>query len=268
MAWPTEVGAAQLTLTWTDNSDNEDGFYIERKTGTGGAYARIGQVGANVTTYVDSSGLASTTTYCYQVQAFNTFGNSTYSNEACATTPQSFSLAVVKAGTGNGTVTSTPAGITCGTSCSASYDSGTSVTLSATAASSSTFTGWSGGGCSGAGSCTLTLTTTRTVTATFTPSSPLTLTSLSADRSSPQPPGTTITFTATATGGTAPYQYKWWVYNGTWSMVQNWSTSNTYAWTPTTPNANYRIEVWVRSAGNTVDSYTEAYGDISFAVGP
>ena len=37
----TELSAAQLTLGWTDNSNNEDGFRIERKTGTAGTYVPI-----------------------------------------------------------------------------------------------------------------------------------------------------------------------------------------------------------------------------------
>jgi hypothetical protein len=54
-----------------------------------------------------------------------------------------------------GTVTSTPAGILCGTACSATYVSGTAVTLTATPAIGSTFTRWSGGGCAGTAACTL-----------------------------------------------------------------------------------------------------------------
>ena len=166
IAWPIESDAAQLTLTWTDNSTNEDGFKIERKIGTTGTYAQIAVTGASVTSYTDSN-VADGTTYCYRLLAFNTAGDSAYSNEACGTTPQAFALAVVRAGTGSGTVTSTPAGITCGTSCSASYASGTAVALTATPAAGSSFTGWSGGGCTGTGSCTVTLTAATTVTATF-----------------------------------------------------------------------------------------------------
>ena len=77
------------------------------------------------------------------------------------------SLTVVREGTGNGTVTSSPAGIDCGTTCSASYDSGTAVTLTATPASGSTFEGWTGGGCAGTGPCTVTLTAGTTVFARF-----------------------------------------------------------------------------------------------------
>ncbi len=263
MAWPAE--AAQLSLTWMDNSNNEDGFTVERKTGTGGMYAQIGTVGPNVASYVDS-GLAAGTTYCYRVLAFNAFGNSAYSNEACSTAPQNFSLAVVRAGTGNGTVTSAPAGITCGTSCSASYNSGTSVTLSAAAAAGSTFTGWSGGGCSGTSSCTLALTATTTVIATFNTAAPLTLTSLTPNLTAPRAPGTTITFTATASGGTAPYQSKWWLGDGTtWSVVQNWATGMTFAWTPTTPNPNYQFAIQIRSAGSTTDNVPAA-GSMPFAI--
>ena len=89
---------------------------------------------------------------------------------------ETFPLTVTKAGTGNGSVISTPAGITCGTTCSASFDLNTSVTLTATPAAHSAFTGWSGD-CTGTGTCTVTMTQARNVTATFTALSfPLTLT--------------------------------------------------------------------------------------------
>ncbi|MDQ1509359.1 MAG: trimeric autotransporter adhesin, partial [Actinomycetota bacterium] len=65
-------------------------------------------------------------------------------------------------------VTSVPAGIDCGVTCSASFNSGTSITLTAAPAAGSSFGGWSGGGCSGTGTCTVTLNTNTTVTATFT----------------------------------------------------------------------------------------------------
>jgi hypothetical protein len=71
--------------------------------------------------------------------------------------------------TGNGTVASSPAGISCGATCSATFNPGTSVTLTATAAAGSVFTGWSGGGCSGTSACTLTLTTATAVSAAFAP---------------------------------------------------------------------------------------------------
>ena len=82
-------------------------------------------------------------------------------------TVSSFPLTVVKAGTGSGTVTSSPAGIDCGSTCSVSFPKGTGVTLTATAATGSTFTGWSGEGCGGTGTCTVIMDQARAVTADF-----------------------------------------------------------------------------------------------------
>jgi len=76
-------------------------------------------------------------------------------------------LRVTKAGNGQGTVRSTPAGITCGWDCVEPYTVGTVVTLTATPAAGSVFAGWSGGGCSGTGSCTVTLNAPKTITAGF-----------------------------------------------------------------------------------------------------
>jgi len=76
-------------------------------------------------------------------------------------------LTVSKGGDGTGTVTSSPGGITCGATCSALFNDGTSVTLTAAADAGSTFASWSGGGCSGTGTCGVTLSGDTTVTATF-----------------------------------------------------------------------------------------------------
>ena len=78
-----------------------------------------------------------------------------------------YTLTVIKSGSGIGSVTSSPAGINCGSNCSESYPAGSSITLAATAALGSSFTGWTGGGCSGAGACVVTLHANTTVTANF-----------------------------------------------------------------------------------------------------
>jgi len=78
-----------------------------------------------------------------------------------------FPLTVSKTGAGSGTVTSNPAGISCGVTCSAAFATGTMVTLTATPAAGSIFSGWSGGSCTGTGTCTVTLSAATTVTATF-----------------------------------------------------------------------------------------------------
>jgi phospholipase C len=81
-------------------------------------------------------------------------------------TPTSYQLTVQHSGPGGGTVTSSPAGINCGQTCSASFQSGTAVTLTAAAESGSVFGGWSGG-CTGTGTCSVTLSANASVTATF-----------------------------------------------------------------------------------------------------
>jgi hypothetical protein len=86
--------------------------------------------------------------------------------------PSTFTISVVRAGSGTGTVTSTPAGITCGTDCSQAYEVGTPVTLKATVPAGSRFAGWSGGCTSAATTCTVTLSANLSVTATFTAMSP------------------------------------------------------------------------------------------------
>jgi hypothetical protein len=81
-----------------------------------------------------------------------------------------FTLTVTKSGTGTGTVTSSPAGIDCGSDCSEAYSSGTSVTLTAMPDGSSYFVGWSGA-CSGVGPCTVTMDAAKSANANFSPTS-------------------------------------------------------------------------------------------------
>jgi Ca2+-binding RTX toxin-like protein len=67
-----------------------------------------------------------------------------------------YALGITKSGSGTGTVTSSPPGISCGSACSANFHFGTQVSLTATPAPDSSFAGWSGG-CSGTGPCVATL---------------------------------------------------------------------------------------------------------------
>ena len=80
---------------------------------------------------------------------------------------QTFNLTVTKNGFGTGTVTSAPAGIACGATCTFGFQANTVVTLTAVADPGKTFTSWSGGGCSGSGTCVVTITAATAVTATF-----------------------------------------------------------------------------------------------------
>lgn len=96
---------------------------------------------------------------------------------------------------------------------------------------------------------------------------PLTATGLTSNAPTQPRTGNTITFTATATGGLTPYQYKWWVSDGVTSTIgQNWSASNTFAWTPTQAKPSYRITVWVRNASSTVDNFDNPSATLSMAV--
>jgi FtsP/CotA-like multicopper oxidase with cupredoxin domain len=80
------LNRARVILNWVDNSNNENGFYVQRRT-TGGTYATIATVGAGVRTY-DDAGVVGGTTYFYQVIAFRTNGGlSAPSNEVSIALP-------------------------------------------------------------------------------------------------------------------------------------------------------------------------------------
>jgi hypothetical protein len=80
------ISKSQINLSWTDNSTNETGFRIERcKGSTCTNFTQIATVGSNTTTYA-STGLSANTVYRYRIYAYNTSGNSPYSNIVKATT--------------------------------------------------------------------------------------------------------------------------------------------------------------------------------------
>ncbi|MDQ3621339.1 MAG: DUF4038 domain-containing protein [Verrucomicrobiota bacterium] len=81
----TAASASEIDLAWTDNSDNEEGFYVFRWNYETEAYEWIVTVDADATNYRDS-GLAPESTYWYLVAAFTCAGASDFSNEAFATT--------------------------------------------------------------------------------------------------------------------------------------------------------------------------------------
>jgi len=71
-------GGRTARLSWKDNSDNEDGFRIYKITGN--QKTKIGEVGANITTYIDKNASPKA---CYVVTAFNSAGESPPTNRAC-----------------------------------------------------------------------------------------------------------------------------------------------------------------------------------------
>lgn len=82
------VSESQINLTWTDNSNNESGFKIERApdaSGSPGSWTQISTTGADRTSYSDK-GLSPDTTYWYRIRATNNSGDSAYSNTDSART--------------------------------------------------------------------------------------------------------------------------------------------------------------------------------------
>ena len=164
-------------------------------------------------------------------------------------------VTISKNGAGSGTVTSDPAGLTCGSTCTANFATGATVTLTANAASGSAFDGWNGGGCNGGSTtCTVTVTQATTVTATFSvaqtnSSDPALLT--------PTPggmlPGATATFVWTP--NTTPV-LEWWLHVGTTQGAFNLrdtgslgtSLTTTLNNLPTNGNPVW-VRLWYRQAG-------------------
>lgn len=76
-------------------------------------------------------------------------------------------LTLLFSGAGSGTVTSSPSGLSCASTCSGAFPTGTPVVLTAAATGTSTFGGWGGCDTVAGAVCTVNLTTNRTVTVTF-----------------------------------------------------------------------------------------------------
>ena len=78
--------------------------------------------------------------------------------------------------------------------------------------------------------------------------------------------GAPVTFSATASGGVGPLQYQFWrLQGGTWQIVQPYSTSATFLWTPGPADAGtHSLQVWVRNAGSTATF--DAWRGLSFTV--
>ena len=160
--------AGGVTVTASLNSSvvasattNSNGIYAMKGLASATAYTiAASKSGFSFTSQIAATGTSSD----YNSTPGNKWGVD-FANATCS----SSSLNILKSGAGTGTVTSTPAGISCGVTCSTSFASPSSITLTAAADPGSAFIGWSGGGCSGNGSCTVNLAANTTVSASFAP---------------------------------------------------------------------------------------------------
>jgi hypothetical protein len=91
--------ADQVVLTWTDLSNNEQGFNIFRKAEACAlstlTFTKLASVGPNIITYTDTA-VTQGVTYCYEVDAYNTAGESAFSNTASKLIP--FTIPVAPSG--------------------------------------------------------------------------------------------------------------------------------------------------------------------------
>lgn len=161
--------SSQINLSWSASPESDVTGYKIYKNG-------IPLKSVNSTSYSDT-GLITNTQYCYTISAYDAAGNeSVKSNEKCATTlADTFTLTISKSGSGSGTVTSNPAGISCGVTCQASFNNGTIITLTASPDNESTFTGWSGDADCADGEVTMNANKTCTATFSLSPKPNLTL---------------------------------------------------------------------------------------------
>jgi hypothetical protein len=144
LSW--EIGGdGEITVTITD----QEGQVVHQGTGSTGSV----EVNPTITT-------------TYTLRAESTFGSDTDTTSVTML----YRLTLEKSGSGRGTVTSDPEGISCGNTCtsdSADFLDGTEVTLTAAPSGISRFEGWQGA-CSGSqGTCTVTMDGDKEVTAVF-----------------------------------------------------------------------------------------------------
>ena len=87
----------QVKLMWTDNSNNETGFKIERKL-SNGIFSNLGNVATNIVSYDDAS-ISAGQTFVYRVMSYNSVGNSAYTNEISISIPIPITVPVLTTAT-------------------------------------------------------------------------------------------------------------------------------------------------------------------------
>jgi FtsP/CotA-like multicopper oxidase with cupredoxin domain len=278
--------AGHVTLSWTDatpvgpnpavpanlgNPSNEIGFRIEYRPGTAGAWTVRARALANSTGPVIDTVPLTPGDYQYRVVAYNASGDTAsvpFTVLAGPLTPTNFTLTVVLvSGTPRMRLTWTN-GATAQTGVEVwrAVGAGTFSRITTTAAAATGYTDTSSLAATvyhyylrsvRTGTTTLFSAPTATLTGSTTPI----LSAVTPNQTSPYPASgfSPITWTATSSGGIAPVQYQFSrrLGAGAATIVQTWSTSNTFTWTPTTAQTGtWTIIVTVRNAGATASQGT------------
>jgi hypothetical protein len=280
---PRLSDAAGLTLAWDSPSDGITTGYVVFYGTAPHSYSR--QVDVGFTTSYTPNDLLDGATYYFAVRAYDATGAmSDWSNEVSATVSPSVAPVVTA--------------LTLSPSVPSPQLLGTSVTWLATAAggvapyefqwalyAAGSWTVWPWASAStwpwtpatagndyqvrvavrSSGSTSTSGEMTQSMPFTVTAPTPASVILLS-NVPSPQTVGSTILWSAVPSGGIAPYQYRWWVFDGkAWSAESAWTTSSTWSWRPTVANAGYVVRVWVRSAGQSSDA-AEAAASVAFPI--
>jgi hypothetical protein len=171
----TTLEGATTTFTWTPNETSvfEWWLFVGTSMGANDIYdsGRIVNATSDTVSGLPTNGSTLYVQLWYKITDGPWEGRD-YQFTAVGGSTSSFPLTISKSGEGSGTITSNPIGLSCGSTCTASFSTDSPVTLSANPASDSIFSGWSGGGCSGTSSCTLTLSSSASVSANFASSPP------------------------------------------------------------------------------------------------
>jgi hypothetical protein len=176
-----------------------------------------------------------------------------------------YTLSVAKAGTGSGTVTSSPGGINCGATCSANYPAATLVTLIASPGAGSLFTGWSA--CPGTGTCQVAMSAAQSVTATFTLSTTPPTVSLTAPLTGQTVSGTiTVSANASDVVGVAGVQFK---LDGANLGAEVTSSPYSISWATTAaPNGPHTLTAVARNTANNTATSSPVTVTVSNATTP
>ena len=272
---PLRADAADVTLAWDSNSEEDIAGYHVGYGLASGSYSSIIDVG-NTTAYRVFN-LEANRMYYFVVRAYNFQGAmSPFSDEVATTTgeptltitsvsmnrssPQPVNTAITFAANVSGGPTPYEYKwfVAGGLTSTMVRDWSTTATFNWQPAVADTYqiTAWvRSGTVADAPTSSMTVPFRIDASTATTAPKPVTVTNPYSSLPSPQRVGTAIRFTANGAGGVSPLEYRWMISTGQldWPVLQNWGTSNSFTWTPTSAG-NVYVRVQVRSATNKSDN--------------